>query len=322
MEILVDINIAVYNHAQYLRKTLDGVLQQKALFKYRLLIGDDCSTDGSVEILKEYEKKYPDKIKVIYQPKNLGFRSTERNGLILLKNSTAKYIALLDGDDYWTDPNKLQKQVIFLEANPQISGCFHDVILVDENNKLISENYYCPHKEIFNQVDCLYWGGAYSTCSLMFRSLVFENVPDWFLKSSSDYTLDLLITEFGDIAHLPENMGAYRIHKGGIWQGSATHKNLEEVIKRYQICLTNPKFKKKYGAFFYKKIGELASSIALHYQKENKYFKRLKFTCYYIYYGRPKNKTDFNYLIGKLLFPSAFKKFRLLFSKPTDDSKA
>jgi len=100
MDTIVDVNIAVYNHAPFLRKALDGALAQKTNFPFRLLIGDDCSTDGSVAILKEYESKFSERIKVIYQPKNLGLNSVERNGVILLKNSTAKYIALLDGDDY------------------------------------------------------------------------------------------------------------------------------------------------------------------------------------------------------------------------------
>lgn len=321
MEPIVDINIAVYNHAPYLRQTLDGVIEQKTNFPFRLLIGDDCSTDGSIDILKEYEKKYPDKIKVIYQPKNLGFHSTERNGIILFKNSTAKYIALLDGDDYWTNPFKLQKQVDFLEANPRIFGCFHDVMVVDETSQVIKENYYHPHKEIFNQADCIANGGAYSTGALMFRSLVLKNMPEWFLKAPSDYTIDLLITEFGDIAHLGENMGAYRIHKGGIWQGNSEQKNFEEVIKRYQVCLTYPKFRKEYGSYFYKTIGEMASSVALHYQKEKKYLKKIKYTWYYIYYGRPKDIPSFHFLIGILLFPSLYKKIRLLFPKPVKNGK-
>ena len=140
MDYLVDVNIAVYNHALFLEKTLDSVLEQKTNFPFRLLIGDDFSTDGSIEILKRYEREFPDKIKVIYQPKNLGLNSSERNGIIILKKSTAKYIALLDGDDYWTDAYKLQKQVDFLESNPEFSICFHLVESINDQGQITGEN--------------------------------------------------------------------------------------------------------------------------------------------------------------------------------------
>jgi glycosyltransferase involved in cell wall biosynthesis len=303
MEPRVDINIAVYNHAPFLRKTLDSVLEQKTSFNYRLLIGDDCSTDGSIDILKDYEKKYPDKIKVIYQPKNLGLHSNEKNGIVLFKNSTAKYVAMLDGDDYWTDPFKLQKQIDFLENNPGIFGCFHDVVVVDENNKVIKDNYYIPPKGIFNQLDSLTYGGLYCTSSLVFRSIILKNLPTWFLKSSNDYTIDLLITEFGDIAYLNENMGAYRIHSGGTWQGNKMQKNLEDVIKRFFVCLSNPDFKKKYGTFFYKRISELSGNVALLYQEEGNRSKQIKYAWFYIYYARVRNFSNYKFLIGSLLFP-------------------
>ena len=123
MEALVDVNIAVYNHAAYLRQTLDSALSQKTNFKFRILVGDDFSTDGSRDILREFELKYPEQMKVIYQEKNLGFKSSDTNGLRILRSSTGKYIAVLDGDDLWTDSFKLQKQVDFLESNSDYVLC-------------------------------------------------------------------------------------------------------------------------------------------------------------------------------------------------------
>jgi glycosyltransferase involved in cell wall biosynthesis len=315
MEPLVDVNIAVYNHARYLKKTLEGVVRQNTTFPFRVLIGDDCSTDGSVEILQEYERKYPSVIEVIYQRKNLGLSSSERNGIVLLKNSTARYIAILDGDDYWTDPLKLQKQVDFLEKNPTIFGCYHDVQVVDENNIVIRENYYKPHKEVFDQRDCLVSGGTYCTSSLVFRGDVINNMPKWFLRASSDYAIDLLITEYGKIAHIGETMGVYRIHSDGSWQGNSEVKNFETVVRRYQICLTHKKFKKQYGDFFYERIAHLSRYLVANYNSSRQFGKRMKYIAYYIYYTRPKSKAVFAQLFGTMLFPSLYKKLKFLFSK-------
>ncbi len=314
---LVSVCLITYNHVNYIRQAVEGILMQRANFSFDIIIADDFSTDGTREILTEYKERFPN-IQLILQKKNVG---PGQNVIDLLNAPKSKYVAYLEGDDFWTDTHKLQKQVDFLDANPKICGCYHDVVVVDENGKLIKDTYYHADKEVLSQSDCLINGGSYCTGSLMFRSLALKNMPPWFMKSPSDYAIDLLITEFGDIAYLNENMGAYRIHQGGSWQGKLMHKNYEDVIKRFQICLTNPKFQKEYGNIINKRIGELAGSVALLYQKERKYFKKLKYIGYYIYYGRPKKKSDFNYLIGKLLFPSLYEKISLMFSKPTDDSK-
>ena len=316
---LVSVYLITYNHAKYIRQAIEGILVQKTSFDWNLIIADDFSTDGTKEILLEYEEKLPDIIRLILQNKNVG---PAQNFIDLIATPESKYIAYLEGDDYWTSPFKLQKQVDYLETRPRIFGCFHDVIVVDENNNLIKDNYYHPPREIFNQSDSLTYGGAYCTGSLMFRSSVLNNVPKWFLNSPSDYALDLLIAEFGDIAHIGENLGAYRIHKGGTWQGTLQHKNLENVIRRYQVCLTNPKFKKEYGNFFYGKIGELSGVVALHYQKERMIFRKIKYSWFFIYYSRPRNIGVIKYSLGTLLFPSFIKKIKHLFSKQIKNVEA
>lgn len=211
MEPLVDVNIAVYNHAPFLRQTLDGVLNQITTFPFRLLIGDDCSTDGSIEILKEYEKKYPDKIKVIYQPKNLGIKSSERNGIVLLKNSTAKYIALLDGDDYWTSPHKLQTQVDVLEKDSTLSMAAHGSYkLIDD--RLLPVDSPFKVDTIWSTKDILENKWFIMTASLMFRRSMMDFSPDWFFEvSHADLALVLLASLNGDGFYSPEPMCIYRI---------------------------------------------------------------------------------------------------------------
>ncbi|HMG68105.1 MAG TPA: glycosyltransferase [Chitinophagaceae bacterium] len=239
MDPVISVCLITYNHARYIRAAIKSILSQQVNSPWKIIIADDFSTDGTREILLEYKDKFPDRVQLILQEKNVG---PAQNFINLITAPASKYIAYLEGDDYWTNSSKLQNQLDFLEANPQIYGCFHDVIVVDDNNTVIKEDYYRPHQEIFNQKDSLIYGGAYCTGSLMFRSAVLRNLPEWFIKSPSDYAIDLLITEYGNIAHLNINMGAYRIHQGGTWQGTLWHKNMEKVIVRYKVCLTNPKF--------------------------------------------------------------------------------
>ena len=125
-EPLVSIFCLTYNHASYIRQCLDGFLMQKATFAYEVIINDDASTDGTTEIIREYEEKYPDIIKPIYHEENL-YSKGERGfwNRYCLPKSKGKYIALCEGDDYWIDPLKLQKQVDFLEGHPEYSMCFH-----------------------------------------------------------------------------------------------------------------------------------------------------------------------------------------------------
>jgi len=212
---LVDINIAVYNHEAYLRQTIESVLSQQTTFPFRLLIGDDCSTDGSIAILKEFEQKYPEQIKVIYQKKNLGLQSSERNGIVLLNNSTAKYIALLDGDDYWSDTHKLQKQIEFLELNPDYAICFHGVNEMGLDKQL-QLSQLAPEPRTYTIDDLAVSWNFIHTVSVVFRN-TFGKLPDWFGQSpAADYTLHMLNASTGKIYYMPEPMGVYRKFVG-IW---------------------------------------------------------------------------------------------------------
>jgi glycosyltransferase involved in cell wall biosynthesis len=130
---LVSVFMITYNHEKYIAQALNSVLMQKTSFDYEIVIGDDCSTDSTQKIIKDYVTKHPNKIKPIFQTVNVG---AMRNAYeFTLPECKGKYIATLEGDDYWTDPDKLQKQVDFLESNENYSVCFHHVIMVDAQGK-------------------------------------------------------------------------------------------------------------------------------------------------------------------------------------------
>ncbi len=132
MKMMISICCLVYNHEQYLRECFDGFVLQKTTFPIEILVHDDASTDHSADIIREYTQKYPDLFKPIYQMENQYSKGVDVFS-INVKRAKGKYIALCEGDDYWTDPLKLQKQVEFLENNPIFSMCFHRAKILYES---------------------------------------------------------------------------------------------------------------------------------------------------------------------------------------------
>ena len=135
---LLSIACVTYNHELYIRQCLDSFLMQKTNFLFEIVIGEDCSTDNTGSIVTEYARKYPEIIKARCNKKNIG---VQENSLLVFRDCTGKYIALCDGDDYWTDPYKLQKQVDFLEANKDFVICFHQIRIRNELNSTTENNY-------------------------------------------------------------------------------------------------------------------------------------------------------------------------------------
>lgn len=156
MEPLVSICCITYNHAPYIKQCIEGFLMQKTTFSIEILIHDDCSTDGTTEIIRDYEKKYPDLIFPLYEEENQYQKGKASEiDFYNYKRARGKYIAYCEGDDYWTDPLKLQKQVDFMEANPDYSVCFHDFkkYIVDKNIYLPSNiNFFIKKNNIIEGV--------------------------------------------------------------------------------------------------------------------------------------------------------------------------
>ena len=134
--ILVSINCIAYNHEKYIAQAIESFLMQITDFKYEILIHDDASTDNTAKIIKEYERKYPEIIKVIYQKKNQ-YSQGKKVSLFNVKRARGKYIAVCEGDDYWTDRHKLQKQVNYMENNPECGLCFRTVSIFDDKSQKI-----------------------------------------------------------------------------------------------------------------------------------------------------------------------------------------
>lgn len=234
--IIVTIRCLVYNHEPFLRQCLDGFVMQQTNFPFEAIVHDDASTDGSAAIIREYAEKYPDIIKPIYQTEN---QYSKRDGSIrriMNAHIRGKYVAYCEGDDYWTDPLKLQKQVDFLEAHPEYSICYHKVAIVDSEGRTTKGYYpdWLPDKRLDFELKDLEARNIIQTNSVMYRWRFKQDNYDelvWNGILPGDWMLHLLHALKGKICYLPEVMGAYRHHDGGIW--SDTRNNLTRFYQQH-----------------------------------------------------------------------------------------
>jgi len=211
----VAVYMITYNHASYISMAIEGILMQKTTFKYKLFIGDDFSTDNTRNICLSYKEKYPDRIKLFLNEKNIGPNNNARNIYAACHSSGAKYVAMCEGDDYWTDPFKLQKQVDFLEKNPQYSFCFHKVFGY-EHDRNIGENPLLDDARTFGIEDLIIdW--KVNTCSLVYKKAALTgpllHMPD---VAAADYAICLALALNGPYYYLPDNMAVYRRHAGSV----------------------------------------------------------------------------------------------------------
>ncbi|MFD0864094.1 glycosyltransferase [Sungkyunkwania multivorans] len=255
---MVDIWMVTYNHAPFIEKAIESIVCQETNFSYKIIVGDDHSTDGTQELLLQLKKKYPNKLQLILRDKNIG---PAKNAIDVYKSCTAKYIAMCEGDDYWTHPNKLQKQFDFLESDDLAVGCFHDSVVVDKENSIIAHSYFDNNGKFeFDQTMALKeLQSSYATSSLMFKREALMNEMELFQEMPSDFMLDFFLTEKGTLHYIEENMSAYRLHSAGIWQGKNDRQNLAVHLKRYKYLYEIEKYKKRHGTF-------LRSEIFSHYQ--------------------------------------------------------
>lgn len=222
-EIKVSVVCITYNHADFIRQTLDGFVMQKTDFDFEVIIHDDASTDGTDEIIREYVEKYPDIIKPIFQTENKWSRDISIAHEYTWPQIHGKYVALCEGDDYWTDEKKLQKQADFLDANPDCSICFHPVIRKwqdgSKNDEIIPSSKDRFGKTVLD-INDLKRRNFIATCSVMYRWCLKgceERFPRGVLPG--DWYLHMLHAQTGKICMLPDVMGVYRKHAGGIWFG-------------------------------------------------------------------------------------------------------
>ena len=238
--IVVSICVVTFNHVSFIKKCLDDILMQQTNFDYEILLGEDASTDGTREICIEYAKKYPSKIKLFlhHRENNISINGSPTgrfNFLYNLYSAQGKYIALCEGDDYWTDPYKLQKQVDFLEANPNFNICFTNAYNLLQNNELkLKEIPDISTNGVYTYDDLLEHYNFITTASVVVRKN-FNTIPQWIFKLPvGDLGLYLLTCKTAKIKCLPDITTVYRIHNQGIWSSLSQIKQFEIYLLFYQ----------------------------------------------------------------------------------------
>lgn len=204
-----------YNQAKFIRQALDGFVMQKTNFPFEVIVHDDASTDGTTDIIREYAEKYPDIIKPIIQTENQWVAGGKIWLRFIWPAIHGEYVAVCDGDDYWTDPNKLQKQADFLDNNPDYSICFHTVSGFFEDGSapdfILEPGLDARDINLHN----LLWSNFIANCSVMYRWI--NPIKEWPCGVyPGDWFLHLLHAKHGQIKYIPETMARYRRHKGGV----------------------------------------------------------------------------------------------------------
>lgn len=208
---LVAIRCLTYNHGPYIRQCLEGFVMQKTNFPFIAIVHDDASTDNTADIIREYEVKYPDIIKPIYETENQYSKPDGSLGRIMAQAvpDSVKYIALCEGDDYWVDPLKLQKQVDFLEQNLFYSMCFHNaIILYQDENKVQLFNHWCEDHDLDYESAVADW--IVPTASIVVRKQILDSSLDLPKMYGGDYSLILKCLFFGRVRFISSISSFYR----------------------------------------------------------------------------------------------------------------
>jgi glycosyltransferase involved in cell wall biosynthesis len=232
----VSVLTIAYNVAPYLAQALDSALMQATDFDYEIVVGEDCSTDQTRAILLDYARRHS-RIRALLRERNLGMN---RNFIETLGAVRGEFVALLDGDDYWTAPHKLQRQVDFLRTRPDCSICFHNALVLYEDGSIAPHPFHMPqptHRlshhvpKPVSTLDDLAGGNFMQTCSVVFRAGLHGTLPDWYATMPTfDWPLHLLNAEHGDIGYLDEVMGVYRVRPGSFWSTDmALYRRIEDV---------------------------------------------------------------------------------------------
>lgn len=294
---MVSISMITYNHEKYIRQALDSILMQKVNFEYEIVIGEDCSKDNTRNILLEYKELYPDRIKLILHDKNVGMKM---NGNSVRRMCVGKYRASCEGDDYWTDPLKLQKQIDFLESNPDFIAITHDVEIVDDDGNLIdgfNKKMYCKD-EVYTIKHAELGLLPGQSASRVYRNVLIEDLNALNLledcNANGDMKLALYLVLNGKVFCSKEIMSHHRWvkSKGDSWTAKTHNKNM---MLFYFVS--------------YKSLEKLAYALKKEHMDYRKIYLNLAYSAFICYVKKP---TKENKYIATRIFSQIENKNQLL----------
>ena len=273
---LLTVTVATYNHEKYIKDCLDGILMQKTNFQYQIFVKEDFSTDKTRDIVIEYQKKHPDKIRLWLCKENLYSQGLKVKGHDFINS---KYIAVCEGDDYWTDPLKLQKQVDFLEENEQINMCGHSTKIIGTNAVLekklkFERSHFLAHKEVVQK-------NPIHTSSFVYRNSVISEKrrPIKNPGGVGDYLVLLCGSEPNGIYIFKDVMSAYRVNNvNSVWMGKQDNtKRVNQMHITIQNMLDSKAFNKKTEQYLKQRLdGKVSKDVKylIRKIKKNRFTKR------------------------------------------------
>jgi glycosyltransferase involved in cell wall biosynthesis len=267
MTFIVSVCMITYNHEKYISDAIEGVLMQKTEFPIQLIIGEDCSTDRTRTICEEYACEYPDKIKLLPSERNYGMMS---NFLRTISASNGEYIAICEGDDYWLDDKKLQKQYDYMQHDGRCVMVYHDVY----KRKYDEDDFNYINKGVVNEIvkininDLIKDTYVPSLSAFIRRDICDKISKDYLLRSSGSYFLFFALCKYGYMVKMSEKMGVYRIHKEGMW-------NSKDIVGKSKLALFNILLIAEY----YKEDEEIYEKIIIKYLYEVARYSVSMFKC-------------------------------------------
>ncbi len=261
-EARVSVLVTAYGHERYIARALDGVLDQRGM-PFELLVGDDASTDGTRDVIERYARSHPGLIRTFLPERNLGHGGSELFAA-LLERARGDYVAGLDGDDFWTSPNKLREQVAYMDQHPDCAMCFHDVLCHYEDGSHPDARFTGagPAREI--GLPQLLDGCQIGSCAPLFRRDAIHPLPEWYLDLPwGDAPLYVLAASHGAIHYIPEVMGVYRIHDQGMYRRLPRVRVLELQTGYYERLRVPP----EHEAHLRRRLADTWAKLGLEHER-------------------------------------------------------
>ncbi len=314
-EIMVSIICNAYNHQKYIKDALEGFVMQKTNFPFEVLIHDDASTDKTADIIREYEKKYPELIKPIYQTENQYSQGVKISESFQFPRVKGKYVAVCEGDDYWTDPCKLQKQYDAMEQHPEVDICAHQANVLDAQAEKVLRKFTSYYEnKVFSTEEVIMGGGGFvATNSLFYRSEIDKDRPPFRQKSNMDFVLQTHGSLRGGMLYLKDCMAMYRTNVNGSWT-TRNKRDKDFRVKNFRFIDSIWEQVDKDTDYKYKDIihaKRMKNSIAVCHDIMT--LKELKSKPYLEYYKKLPLKKRVKIII-KYLAPGIVKVKRKLFN--------
>jgi glycosyltransferase involved in cell wall biosynthesis len=227
----LSVAMVTYNHEKYIGQAIESILAQKVNFEYEIVIGEDCSTDGTRAVVREFQRRYPDRIRLLFRDHNVG---ANRNFAESIEACQGEYLAILDGDDYWMATDKLQKQIDFLDAHPECAICCGRARPLHADTQDFDTKWNdlpsCPAGTY--AVEDILKANFVMPCTAVLRRCLIGPFPKWFFEMKlGDWPLCAMVARYGEIELMDGVMAAYRVHQGGVWSSMPQDTRSEESLR-------------------------------------------------------------------------------------------